>query len=80
MFIKSDIRLMRTMEFILKKKKYKFQVELKLEELTAVPFTNAVLFAKVRLLEGGNFEAISTRSVVFSSNCRFGPVVYNVKS
>ncbi|XP_065575655.1 early estrogen-induced gene 1 protein-like isoform X2 [Artemia franciscana] len=62
---------MRTMEFILKKKKYKFQVELKLEELTAVPFTNAVLFAKVRLLEGGNFEAISTREEVFDHVARW---------
>jgi hypothetical protein len=45
----------------MKKKKYKFQVELCLEELAAVPFVNAVLFAKVRLLDGGNFSEISTR-------------------
>ena len=45
----------------MKKKKYKFQVELCLEELAAVPFVSAVLFAKVRLLDGGNFSEISTR-------------------
>jgi len=49
------------MAFMMKKKKYKFQVELCLEELAAVPFVNAVLFAKVRLLDGGNFSEISTR-------------------
>jgi hypothetical protein len=46
---------------MMKKKKYKFQVELCLEELAAVPFVSAVLFAKVRLLDGGNFSEISTR-------------------
>jgi len=49
------------MAFMMKKKKYKFQVELCLEELAAVPFVSAVLFAKVRLLDGGNFSEISTR-------------------
>jgi len=49
------------MAFMMKKKKYKFQVELFLEELTAVPFVSAVLFAKVRLLDGGNFSETSTR-------------------
>jgi len=49
------------MAFMMKKKKYKFQVELCLEELAAVPFVNAVLFAKVRLLDGGHFSEISTR-------------------
>lgn len=49
------------MAFMMKKKKYKFQVELCLEELAAVPFVNAVLFAKVRLLDGGNFSVISAR-------------------
>lgn len=49
------------MAFMMKKKKYKFQVQLCLEELAAVPFVNAVLFAKVRLLDGGNFSEISTR-------------------
>ena len=58
----------------MKKKKYKFQVELCLEELAAVPFVNAVLFAKVRLLDGGNFSEISTRYDVCSVPLAF--VIY----
>lgn len=50
-----------TMAFMMKKKKYKFQVEVSLDELVEVPFVSAVLFAKVRLLDGGNFQEISTR-------------------
>lgn len=50
-----------SMAFMMKKKKYKFQVSLLLEELTAVPFVSAVLFAKVRLLDGGNFSETSSR-------------------
>ncbi|XP_066588903.1 uncharacterized protein [Prorops nasuta] len=42
------------MPFIMKKKKYEFSVEVDLEELTAVPFVNAVLFAKLRLLDVGD--------------------------
>lgn len=49
------------MAFMMKKKKYKFSVEVELEELTAVPFVNAVLFAKLRLLDGGSFVDHSTR-------------------
>lgn len=45
---------------MMKKKKYKFTVEICIEELTAVPFVNAVLFAKVRLLDG-NFSDTSSR-------------------
>jgi hypothetical protein len=51
------------MTFMMKKKKYKFQVSLRLDELTAVPFVNAVLFAKVRLLDGGSFRETSSRYV-----------------
>lgn len=43
------------MTFIMKKKKYKFTVTLSVEELISVPFMNAVLFAKCRLLDGGSF-------------------------
>jgi len=60
------------MAFMMKKKKYKFQVELCLEELAAVPFVNAVLFAKVRLLDGGNFSEISTREEVQDHTVRWG--------
>lgn len=49
------------MAFMMKKKKYKFTVELCLEEITAVPFLNGVLFAKVRLLDGGSFMETSSR-------------------
>lgn len=49
------------MAFMMKKKKYKFSVEVDLEELTAVPFVSAVLFAKLRLLDGGSFVDHSTR-------------------
>lgn len=51
------------MAFMTKKKRYKFEVQCCLEELTEVPFVSAVLFAKVRLLDGGNFQEHSTRSV-----------------
>lgn len=49
------------MAFMMKKKKYKFSVELNLEELVEVPFLNAVLFAKIRLLDGGSFQEYSSR-------------------
>lgn len=53
------------MAFMMKKKKfYKFSVDFHLEELVEVPFLNAVLFAKVRLLEGGTFQEISKREEV----------------
>ena len=49
------------MNIMSKKKKYKFQVDLEVEELTAVPFVSAVLFCKVHLLDGGKFMEHSTR-------------------
>ena len=49
------------MNIMTKKKKYKFQIDLVVEELTAVPFVSAVLFCKVHLLEGGRFEELSSR-------------------
>lgn len=48
------------MAFMMKKKKYKFEVDLNLEEMIEVPFLNAVLFAKIRLLDGG-FQETSNR-------------------
>ncbi|CAG0914513.1 unnamed protein product [Notodromas monacha] len=47
-----------------KNKVFKFQVELTLEELTSVPFINAVLFAKIKLQNGGAFREISSREEV----------------
>jgi len=57
---------------MLKKKRYKFQVELQLEELNAVTFPNAVLFAKIRLLDGGNFCEITSREEVLQHTVRWG--------
>lgn len=45
----------------MKKKKFKFDVNFKLNELSSVPFVSGVLFAKMRLLEGGSFASYSTR-------------------
>ncbi|RZF36217.1 hypothetical protein LSTR_LSTR008543 [Laodelphax striatellus] len=59
------------MAFMMKKKKYKFTVEICIEELTAVPFVNAVLFAKVRLLDG-NFSDTSSREEVSDHTVRWG--------
>ncbi|XP_076232021.1 uncharacterized protein LOC143177760 [Calliopsis andreniformis] len=59
------------MAFMMKKKKYKFSVEVDLEELTAVPFVNAVLFAKLRLLDGGSFVDHSTREEVQEHTVRW---------
>ncbi|XP_067205611.1 uncharacterized protein [Linepithema humile] len=59
------------MAFMMKKKKYKFSVEVHLEELTAVPFVSAVLFAKLRLLDGGSFVDHSTREEVQEHTVRW---------
>ncbi|XP_069025093.1 early estrogen-induced gene 1 protein-like [Embiotoca jacksoni] len=56
------------MSFLLKKKKFKFQVHFTLEELTAVPFVNGVLFCKIRLIDGGDFTILSSREEV-QQNC-----------
>ncbi|KAJ8260989.1 hypothetical protein COCON_G00167120 [Conger conger] len=56
------------MAFLMKKKKFKFQTTFTLEELTAVPFVNGVLFCKIRLLDGGDFRASSSREEV-QENC-----------
>ncbi|KAI8491447.1 hypothetical protein Bbelb_306470, partial [Branchiostoma belcheri] len=56
------------MTFMAKKKKYKFHVDLELEELSAVPFVNGILFSKLRLLEGGTFTELSSREEV-SEHC-----------
>ncbi|XP_066500715.1 early estrogen-induced gene 1 protein isoform X2 [Hoplias malabaricus] len=52
------------MAFLVKKKKFKFQTNFTLEELTAVPFVNGVLFCKIRLLDGGDFATSSSREEV----------------
>ena len=51
-----------TMSFIvLKKKRYKFQVDLCLEELSEVSYSRGIMFAKVRQLDGGSFADVSKR-------------------
>ncbi|KAM6066203.1 EEIG family member 2 isoform 2-T2 [Chlamydotis macqueenii] len=52
----------------MRKKKFKFRVELELDELSSVPFVNGILFCKVRLLHGGSFSGESSREVV-QANC-----------
>ena len=49
------------MAFMLKKKRFKFHVDFEIDYLSSVPFVSGVLFAKVRLLDGGNFTEFSSR-------------------
>ncbi|KAG4069899.1 hypothetical protein HA402_009606 [Bradysia odoriphaga] len=60
------------MAFMMKKKKYKFSVDFQLEELVEVPFLNAMLFAKIRLLDGGSFQEYSTREEVKNHTVKWG--------
>ncbi|XP_077078113.1 EEIG family member 2 isoform X1 [Siphateles boraxobius] len=56
------------MAFIMmKKKRFKFKVDVELEELSSVPFVNGVLFCKVRLTDGGFSEESSREPVLV--NC-----------
>ncbi|XP_049908370.1 protein FAM102A isoform X1 [Epinephelus moara] len=64
----STLQQLGTMSFLIKKKKFKFQVHFTLEELTAVPFVNGVLFCKIRLIDGGDFAILSSREEV-QQNC-----------
>ncbi|XP_043642257.1 uncharacterized protein LOC122612600 isoform X3 [Drosophila teissieri] len=52
------------MAFMMKKKKYKFNVEVQLQDLVEVALVNEVLFAKIRLLDGGSFQEYSSREEV----------------
>ncbi|XP_067057444.1 EEIG family member 2-like isoform X2 [Acropora muricata] len=56
----------------MKKKKFKFDVNFKLNELSSVPFVSGVLFAKMRLLEGGSFAYYSTREEVGNHCVKWG--------
>uniref|UniRef100_A0A673MUF0 Protein FAM102B-like n=1 Tax=Sinocyclocheilus rhinocerous TaxID=307959 RepID=A0A673MUF0_9TELE len=56
------------MAFIMmKKKRFKFKVDVEVEELSSVPYVNGVLFCKVRLTDGG-FSDESSREPVLV-NC-----------
>lgn len=52
------------MAFMMKKKRYKFQADLCLDELTEVSYSKAILFAKIRQLDGGSFTDVSRRMEV----------------
>uniref|UniRef100_A0AAF5RU36 C2 NT-type domain-containing protein n=1 Tax=Wuchereria bancrofti TaxID=6293 RepID=A0AAF5RU36_WUCBA len=55
----------------LKRRGYKFHVDLELLHLSDVPLVNAVLFAKVRLLNGGAFEGVTERVQVFNHSANW---------
>uniref|UniRef100_A0A915IZ68 C2 NT-type domain-containing protein n=1 Tax=Romanomermis culicivorax TaxID=13658 RepID=A0A915IZ68_ROMCU len=61
-----------TMTFMMKKKKFKFMVDFSLIDLNNVPYVNAVLFTKIRLLEGGgSFSQLSPRVSVVNHHIRW---------
>ena len=45
----------------LKKKRYRFNVDLCLEELSEVSYAKGVLFAKIRQIDGGSYTDLSKR-------------------
>jgi len=59
------------MSFMMKKKRFKFLVNLEVEELSNVPFVSGVLFVKLRLLDGGNFLDTSAREEVRDHRVRW---------
>lgn len=65
------------MSFMTKKKRFKFQVDFGLQELSSVPFVSGILYAKVRLIDGGNFltqserEEVNNHCVVWKSRFNF---------
>lgn len=54
-----------------KKKRFRFQVTLELEELSSVPLVSGILFTKIRLLEGGTFTDFSPREEVVEHRVRW---------
>uniref|UniRef100_A0A915CPE5 C2 NT-type domain-containing protein n=1 Tax=Ditylenchus dipsaci TaxID=166011 RepID=A0A915CPE5_9BILA len=54
-----------------KKRRIQFQVELMVVSLSDVPLLNAVIFAKVRLMECGTFEAYTSHRPVISYQVDF---------
>ncbi|VDI83257.1 Hypothetical predicted protein [Mytilus galloprovincialis] len=65
------------MSFMTKKKRFKFQVDFGLQELSSVPFVSGILYAKVRLIDGGSFltqserEEVNNHSVLWKSKFNF---------
>lgn len=66
------------MSFMLKKKKYKFKVDLTLQELSDVTFVNGIIFAKIRLIDGGTFTELSQKLVIYCSTVFFFSIVFLV--
>ncbi|KAL1226836.1 ATP-binding cassette sub-family F member [Trichinella spiralis] len=56
------------------KKRFKFQVDLLLADMTNVPFVNATMYCKIRLVEGGNFCEHSSRAEVENHHIYWGEV------
>lgn len=50
----------------MRKKKFKFDVKLCIQELNSIPLLNGVLFCKARLLGGGDFSGLTPRGNVVS--------------
>ncbi|CDW52707.1 protein FAM102A [Trichuris trichiura] len=63
-----------TMSTILRKKRFKFQVDMLLADMCNVPFVNAILYSKIRLLDGGNFCDHTSRADVVNHHIYWGKV------
>ena len=59
------------MAFMIRKKRYKFDVELCLDELTEVVYSKAILLAKVRQLDGGSFTDVSDKMEVQNHSVKY---------
>uniref|UniRef100_A0A5S6QY23 C2 NT-type domain-containing protein n=1 Tax=Trichuris muris TaxID=70415 RepID=A0A5S6QY23_TRIMR len=63
-----------TMSSMLRKKRFKFQVDMLLADMCNVPFVNAILYSKIRLLDGGNFCDHTNRADVVNHHIYWGKV------
>jgi len=55
----------------MKKKKFKFDVTLSIEELNSIPYVTGVLFCKARLLSGGDFSTHTQRANIISHSVKW---------
>ncbi|XP_066916687.1 early estrogen-induced gene 1 protein-like [Clytia hemisphaerica] len=55
----------------MKKKKFKFDVNLRIDELNSIPYVTGVLFCKARLLSGGDFSSHTQRANIVSHSVRW---------
>ncbi|XP_074654016.1 EEIG family member 2-like isoform X5 [Tubulanus polymorphus] len=58
--------------FMIKRKKYRFQVNFELDELSSFTFVSGIIFAKIRLLDGGSFSEFSPREEVVDHCVKWG--------